>query len=75
MTRMEMPSTQSQFHYYIEQLNPVHEEWETEKLRSLFNRFKMLYQQAIRLGFSLKFVNTELRMLFKCIIPYNIQVL
>lgn len=73
-TRMEMPSTQSQFHYYIEQLNPVHREWETEALRFLFNRFKMLSQQADRLGFPSKFINSELRMFFKCLLPYTIQV-
>lgn len=71
---MEMPNTQDQFYYYIEQLIPVQKEWQTERLRALYARFRMLFEQASRLGFSSKFINFELRLLFKSLLPYVIQV-
>lgn len=74
MEGLQMPTTKQQFFYYVEQLEPVQEEWQTRRLQTLLNCFKLLFRQAELFQFSSKFINFDLRLLFKHLLPYSIQV-
>lgn len=70
----EVQLTAEHFHNFIDQLVPVQEEWQTKKLRHLFNCFEMLTNWAHNLNFQTDFINEGLRVLFKSLLPYPIQV-
>lgn len=70
----EIPQTAEYFHHCIDQLVPVREEWQTKKLRFLLNTFDMLTELAHNLDFPTDFIKDGLRALFKCLLPYSIQV-
>ncbi|KAH9400639.1 hypothetical protein TYRP_002209 [Tyrophagus putrescentiae] len=71
---VEIPQTEEHFHHCIDQLVPVREEWKTKRLLFLFECFDMLADQAENLGFTPGYINEDLLILFKCLLPYPIQV-